>query len=231
MHDTQRGGSLKRFVLETAAVLSGILIAFGLDAGWGAFRERAELRESLSLLRDEFAAARVQMDTVLAVNERAMNAMVELLETTPDDLADLSPEEAGRLWQPLQRSESFDPGESAISAVVSSNIFERMDSRELRRLVSGWTGQVADLREEQEEAYRVEARIRDLLATEGLWGGPVGNTRPYQELYAEWVQIEEVRQLFMLRTRAVALALREQRPLSESLDDILDLLDVALTES
>ena len=104
MPDPERRTSARRFVLETAAVLSGILIAFGLDAGWGTLRDRSELRESLSLLREEFATARVQMDTVLAVNGRAIEATSILLELTPSGALALSADEVQYLWVPLQRA-------------------------------------------------------------------------------------------------------------------------------
>ena len=78
-----------RFLLQTSAVLAGILIAFGLDAGYSVVRERAELRESLGLLQAEFSGARVQMDTVLKVNERALEAMEAFSTLEPQEMLGL----------------------------------------------------------------------------------------------------------------------------------------------
>ena len=72
----ERRSTVRGLLLEAAAVLLGILTAFGLDAGYGLVRERAELRESLSLLRDEFSDARVQLSAVLDVGKTSTRLCV-----------------------------------------------------------------------------------------------------------------------------------------------------------
>ena len=68
--------SFRRYLLETTAVLSGILIAFGLDAGWGLLRERAELRESLVTLQQEFQGTRTQQPPSSTVPPSALKNSV-----------------------------------------------------------------------------------------------------------------------------------------------------------
>ena len=87
----------------------------------------------------------------------------------------------------------------------------------------------------------MEARLRDILAERGLWFGRLGEPdRGYGGLpafgftraqIAAWIEVEEVRQLYRLRQRAIALAVREQEPLGDSLERILGLLDAALETS
>jgi hypothetical protein len=228
MINVEQRRAIARFLWQTAAVLAGILIAFGLDAGYGTIREGQELRESLALLHDEFLDARVQMDTVLAVNERSMEAIRAFASLRPDDALELSDEEAYQMWLGLVRADSFDPGQSAINALVSSNIFERMESGELRRLVSGWTGMLADLREEEEEVSRLDGEIMGLLVAHDRWVAPRGETWTTQRQLSAWAEVAELHQLQQARMFRVGLSLREQRPLSETLDRILDLLDAAL---
>jgi hypothetical protein len=223
--------SFKRYALETAAVLSGILIAFGLDAGWGLVLERSETRESLSTLRREFENTRAQLDSVVAVNVHAIGATEAFLDMVVADLQEISDDSLRTLRLGLERAETFDPGESALAALVSGNILERVPGEELRDLVAGWSGRVNDLREEQAEVRRAEAAIHHHLATAMILIPPLGrprNSLSGLDVLEQRMSDEQTRQLYGVRLGAVGLMLVEQRGLSEATDRILELLEAAL---
>ena len=223
--------SLRRYVLETSAVLSGILIAFGLDAGWGLMRERTELRESLSTLRREFANTRAQLGSVVAVNERAIQASDEFLRMTVKDLSGISDDSVSTLRLGLARAETFDPGESALGALVSGSILERVPVDELRDLLAGWSGRVNDVREEQAQMWRADAAIRQHLAMSAIYvprlGSPPDSDTERHRLRHK-IEDEQIRQLYGVRRDAVQFMLVEQRGLAEATDRILNLLAAAL---
>lgn len=223
--------SFRRYALDTLAVLSGILIAFGLDAGWGVLQEREALRESLAGLRREFLETRVQLDSVMAVNERALDASSDVLGMTVSDLDTRSDEGLGALAGGLGRADTFDPGESALDALVAGSILERISNPELRDRVAAWSGRVNDVREEQAEVRRAEAAIKQHLAMSGVYVPRLGQG-PSSYSARDRVRItltdEVARQLYAVRWVAVGLMLAEQRGLSEAADEILGLLDAEL---
>lgn len=228
---SNRPRSFRRYLLETGAVLSGILIAFGLDAGWGVLQGRGEFRESLSALEREFQGARAQLDSVIAVNERAIAASDEFLRMSAADLDRRADGELGAIITGLSRADTFDPGESALNALVSGNNLQRIPNTELRDLVAAWSGRVADLREEQAEVRRAEAAVRQQLALVELFVPPLGSDplsfAPRDHLRNR-METESVRQLLAVRRSGVILMLLEQRGLSDATDRILVRLSAAL---
>ena len=114
-----RWSTLRRYAWETFAVLSGILIAFGLDAWWDTYRERAELLESLRAVHSEFSDSRAQLDSVMAVNIAAIEGTDAFLRMSATDVAGLDETSARRRLRALLRSDTFDPAASAMEAVVS----------------------------------------------------------------------------------------------------------------
>lgn len=212
-------------------MLSGILIAFGLDAGWGVLQDRAEVRESLVTLEREFESARVQLDSVMAVNERAIAASERFIRMDVSAAEDLTEEEAQVLSMGLGRADTFDPGESALTALVSGNVLERIGDSELRALVAGWSGRVNDVREEQAAVREAESAIRQRLATAGLYIPTLGSQAAAYSPRASVrmrLQDEVTRQLYAVRRNTVGLMLLEQRGLSDAVDRILELISASL---
>jgi len=231
--ESNRPRSLRRYLLETGAVLSGILIAFGLDAGWGVLQGRDELRESLSALEREFQGARAQLDSVIAVNERAIAASDEFLRMSAADLDSRADEELGAIITGLSRADTFDPGESALNALVSGNNLERIRDPALRDLVAAWSGRVADLREEQVEVRRAEAAIKQQLADSELFVPQLGSdpsSFTARDHLRNRMEAEVIRQLLAVRRGGVGLMLLEQRGLSDATDQILARLHAALQQ-
>lgn len=231
-----RWTTLRRYAWETFAVLSGILIAFGLDAWWETVRERQELLESLRAVRSEFSDSRAQLDSVMAINVAAIAGTDTFFVMTPGDVAGLDQVTGVRRLRALLRADTFDPAASAMEAVVSANVLERIDELQLRSALSAWSGAVADLREEQEELRRVEGRLRDLLATEGI-ADPVittqaatldGRSVDARPALLALLTSDGARQLIAVRGTAIRLTLGEQAGLSRRIDAILAALDEQL---
>jgi hypothetical protein len=231
-----RWAPVRRFVWETLAVLSGILIAFGLDAWWDTHQDRDELRESLSAVHAEFSDSRAQLDSVMAVNGAAIDGTDAFLGMTAEEISRLDPADARTLFRALMRADTFDPAASAIDAVISANVLERIDKLQLRSALSAWSGGVSDLVEEQAEVRRVEGALRDLLAREGI-ADPVISTQiatldghpidPRPALLA-LRRSAGACQLLLARGADIRLMLGEQRGLSRRIDEILATLAAQL---
>lgn len=224
-----RWAALRRFAWETLAVLSGILIAFALDAWWDTHQDQAELRESLSAVHAEFSDSRAQLDSVMAVNRGAIDGTDTFLRMTAPDIANLDPADAATVFRALMRADTFDPAASAIDAVISANVLERIDELQLRSALSAWSGGVSDLVEEQVEVRRIEASLRDLLVREAIADPVIATQASALDRRAVDARpallalrsSEEARQMLMVRGVAVRLMLGEQQGLSERIDEIL----------
>ena len=229
---------VRRYAWETFAVVSGILIAFALDAGWNEYREARELRESLEVLRSEFRDSRVQLDSVIAVNERAIAATLMAFSASPEEISGLSQDSAFRLLQGLNRSDTFNPSQTAIQALIGVNVLEQIPDPALRAGVAAWSGALEDLAEEQVEVRRMDARVRDFVAESGVGADfhmvPMSDwiagtsTLDVVAVLEEFAANDPSARLFAARRTAVELMLLEQTGVSERIDDILAILDAEL---
>ena len=85
-------GGVVRLLRDLVAVLGAILVAFALDAWWSEHAEAARTKELLGAIAEEFGGAAVELDSIIAENDRFMASRLAYLGRTamesrpiPDD--------------------------------------------------------------------------------------------------------------------------------------------------
>ena len=82
----------RRIIVESVAIILSILLAFAIDAGWDAFRERNQEKAFLESLLDDFEETRSRIDASTDVHMRFINFARQLLEFHGGDTPDIEPD-------------------------------------------------------------------------------------------------------------------------------------------
>lgn len=135
---------LPSLLAEAVVVILSILIAFGLDAGWDAHRERQELNLDLASILEEVATSRIAVSERIESYEKIVSGTEALLAamessqessmvTIPDTIAYL----AGLL-------PTLNPRMSVLESFIASGRLAVVSDRQLRQKLAGLPGKIED---------------------------------------------------------------------------------------
>ncbi len=176
---------------DAAAILAAILIAFGLDAWW-ADRGEAERTDQLLLaMADEFEAATMQIDSILATNDRVVALSIAFLARTEPSLPPLSPDSVAQYSTFLDQSlETYDPAFGALNTLISSGGLERVRDLGLQQALGGWQGELEDHDFEVQQIALTLQRMLEALSAAGVTSALVLERAVGSEGNPEiWVQL------------------------------------------
>jgi len=134
-------------------VVVSILIAFGLDAGWDSYRDRADLREDLVNVRNEVDANLIALQRDQDFQERGLASIEVVLDSVRASQTDgwLTLSDtivlAALLFTP-----TYDPSTGAVDALIASGRLSELENGELQHILTEFRTKVEDLREDQLEA-------------------------------------------------------------------------------
>ena len=136
-----------RMTAEGAAIVVSILLAFAIDAWWEGLREREEQREILQGLGEEFSTYENVLNGSLATNRRLEAHISRLLAWSNEDEPVVAAAAADSVLLSLIMTPTFDPGQGARDALITSGRLELIESRELRNSLAAWDNRVDQVRE------------------------------------------------------------------------------------
>ena len=135
-------------VLEVAAIVLSILLAFAIDASWQQRGQSREARELLTGLQSEFEFQRSEL---VRFRDRWSDVRVgteRLLEVTGSGVAP-EPAVMDSLILDLLNPATFDPRTGTLEAAKGSGQLGLIGSRELRDRLAGWEGVVDEVRDNE----------------------------------------------------------------------------------
>ena len=181
MSNNDRSGiQWRRILVESAAVVLSILVAFLIDAWWDSHQEGLRERELLEGLLTDFEASRPGLEDRLDLARRMANGngrFLDLLEgrslpvtvTVPDTLV-LS----------VLGGPTFEPATNTLDAALASGEIEIIRSSELRSELAQWNRVLADTGEDEREVRRItNEQVVPLLSR-------VADVRPYYAMVLPW---------------------------------------------
>lgn len=138
-----------RFLVEGVVIVVSILLAFGIDAGWGLYQDRLDEREAIDQLVLDFRANAARLDTVRGTHEAARDASYEILARAGigGDTANDVP--TAELVFLSLRSWTYDPVLGGINSLVQSGRLGLLRNDSLRVAIAGWPDIVGDMREDE----------------------------------------------------------------------------------
>jgi hypothetical protein len=232
------GVSWRSSLRDVLLIVVSILIAFGLDAWWDGRVARGEERSVLVAVREDFRAARLELDSVLARNERDVTTITALLSMNLSRSEQLSPDSAATLLAPaVFGGLTFDPSMGAVQALLSGGLLNQIQNNELAAALAAWPGAIDEIQEDQGFLIETWKDLRDWAARRGLLTSVLPYLRGLEpsasdlsagEILRELVADDEGRQLLAAQTISLIGLLDELRDVDARLDDLLSLLDEEL---
>ena len=134
-------------VREAVAVLAAILTAFALDAWWVDRREDVETAELLAAIQVEFAQASIQLDSIVALNEAAIDRLSRGIVRTGPGMPEFPSDSLGEYF--VVREEFFqiyEPAFGALSTLISAGGLDRVEDNSMQQALAGWLGWLDDAR-------------------------------------------------------------------------------------
>lgn len=227
---------IKRIGLEWLVILLSILAAFSLDRWWDYARDRAEERQALADLADEFQGARVELEGMKTLENRGLHSIQSVRDSVAEALergaTTVALPDTALGWIYIPPTTQFVLGTR--DALVASNNLSVLRNRELRAALAGWGGALADMNEEEvtarelvysdvDQVLRTRANVvkfRDIITH--LLGGTLSS-----DALAASSSVRVDRELLgMLATRAqvTAWGIVQFQPVFEEIDGILRLI-------
>jgi len=157
-------------LVEAAAIVASILLAFAIDAWWEGVQERAEEREILSSLRAEFEANQKVLAKTAGIHRLILGAMLDIVSASETDIS-VHDESLDSLFGQAGGTPHYNPATGALAATISSGRIGLVRNIELRNRLAGWNAVVSDLiRDEQTRRDFVVHELRPALAEFGVAG-------------------------------------------------------------
>ena len=189
-HQRSRGASVNksnsrsgvRLILEGLVVIVSILIAFWLDAWWGAHQLRLDLIDDLTTVSEEFEANVASLEVELRLQRIAaasINDLVSRIDGAGDDLWLTLPDTIvafAFVYPP-----TYDASTGAVGALISSGALSRIQDPRLKGILGNIEAQVEDVRESELGARRVAAEvIMPLFWEEAALASALGRGREFR---------------------------------------------------
>jgi hypothetical protein len=138
----------RRTLLEGVVIVASILIAFWLDAWWDRRGRDEHEREALSALADELRGAAAELDSVIAFNERRVEAGRRFLALAPTDVSGLADEDVAFALEAMGGGLTFDPSLGATEAIISGGL-DLVRDAEVRAQIAAWPGMMSEIAVDQ----------------------------------------------------------------------------------
>lgn len=167
---------------EAAVIVISILLAFGIEASWARQQERAEEREVLASLAEEFATNEEEIAGVISRHETGRE-WVELLARLPEDSIRALPQTTiSKIMLATGNPWTFDPVLGTTDALVAAGKLGVVRDSRLRDALTTFKNFVSD---SEEDAGYVRSFAVDIWKAQVRHGGPwtdpateIGHTGP-----------------------------------------------------
>jgi len=143
----------KRVVAEGLVIIISILLAFGIEAYERG--EHAAETEALEGLRDDFVENLGRLTSVVSEHAEVRDASVQVLAMTGPEANQIDSDLVmDTLVMALIAYPKVFPVTATYDALIASGRIDLLESATLRRELARWQTNVADLREEERDAFR-----------------------------------------------------------------------------
>jgi len=150
---------------EGLLIVLSILLAFGIEAWWSERGDRRAEVEALHGLRDDFVDNLGRLASARSEHVEIRDASVRLLAMTgPDVNPTVSDLVMDTLVMALIGGPRVFPVTATYDALIASGRIELLESAALRRELARWSTAIADLQEEEREAFnQMDQRLLPFL--------------------------------------------------------------------
>ena len=153
MNQNKTSKYFKYAIGEIILVVIGILIALQIN-NWNQNRINKQ-NEKLILkeLHKEFISNKIQLDTVVFVNNRSFQSVKYLKSKLPITIENVNLDSLAFHLYYMGYTYTFNPSKGVTNALMNSSTFNLISNDELRQLLIRWDDVVTDYQEEEIYAY------------------------------------------------------------------------------
>jgi len=229
---------IPRRLTEGVVIVVSILLAFGIEAWWDERGDRAEERNILEALQEEFTANRAALQEAVRIQEDARRRFGYLRGLTVEEVRSLPRDSVGVLVASLASPRTFDAVRGTVDALVGAGDLGLLRSQQLQRALTSFLSVLGDAAEDAE--YMAEFAIRGWEASlqhGGPWDTPLPISRDDRPTFLSEATAQDLAALraddmvmgYGAQTRLLAwVYLGELRRLSRDVDRILELVEQEL---
>ena len=170
----------RRILVESAAVVLSILLAFLIDASWDARQQAQRERELLQGLLTDFEASRPGLEDRLDLARRMANGTGQFLGLVAGKPLPATVIVPDSLMFSVLGGPTFEPATNTLDAALASGEIEIIRSSRLRSELAQWRRALADTGEDEREVRRItNEQLVPLLSR-------IADLRPYFEVVLPW---------------------------------------------
>lgn len=151
--------TLGRALSEGAIIVGSILLAFAIDAGWDAYRERADEQAVLASLETEFTANLETLERVIRRHEGFADRATELEAMSDDAVRAIPAEQIEEYERAMGQWMTFEPRGGVLSSLVGDGQLGLIRNDSLRDALVEWLQRLDDSTEEAGMLVRTSERI------------------------------------------------------------------------
>jgi hypothetical protein len=141
---------LRSSARDVLMIVTGILIAFFLDAWWNDQIEQRELRETMRAVYSDFSSTRAELDLVMDSNVAYIDGVTTLISLGLEDLQSLDAAQKSKLTGLLPTGGiTFDPVLGSVDALISSGQLNKVRNIDIRNQIASWTALMDEIGEDQ----------------------------------------------------------------------------------
>jgi hypothetical protein len=149
---------------ESALIVLSILLAFGIEAGWNQRNDRVSEAEALQGLRDDFAENVTRLAESRGEHTEIRDAAIRVLALTGPNAEGVPDLVMDSLVMTLIGGPKVFAVTATYDALIASGRIDLLQSSSLRRELATWSAALADLGEEEREAFaQMDQRLLPFL--------------------------------------------------------------------
>lgn len=145
----------RRIVVESAAVVLSILLAFSIDALWDRHQERERERTLLRGILSDFRASRSGLEERLELARRMARNTALLLDLVSESNGAGPPAVPDSLILGAIGGPTYEPATNTLDAALGSGEIELIRSDEIRSELAHWRRTLIDTTEDEIEVRRI----------------------------------------------------------------------------
>jgi hypothetical protein len=167
---------LSRILVESAAIVVSILLAFGIDAWWQSHLDRQREREIITALQDDFARNLQSAAQAISFHEAALVRFARLRRMSATEISAL-PQDSANGYAALAAPYTFDAIRGNLDALIGSGEMGLLRNPRLRESLVTFLNLVDDSGEDARYlGDAAEAVWNERLRLGGPWSGEFRST-------------------------------------------------------
>lgn len=229
----------QRVIAEGTIIVVSILLAFWIDAWWSERQTRAEEREAIAQLVEDFRANAEHLKVVRGMHEAALDAAYEILARAGVGGQPKSDATTAELVYESLRAWTYDPVLGGTNSLIQSGRLNILRNSALRVALAGWPDIVKDLNgDEWTENRTTFERIGPYLIEKGAMYDALRSADRLRRLDAEprsdlsgLVSDPVLLEMMSWRVNNLENLLDEVDTVEASIHEILELLEASINSN